>query len=75
MMNETTEQLEISDDASSTGVDEDEVEAALMEVDAELSIGQRSSLPSVPGAVAQDEDELDDLEAEIAKLKSQRGNP
>jgi Snf7 protein len=75
MMNETTEQLEISDNASSTGVDDDEVEAALMEVDAELSIGQRSALPSVPGAVAQDEDELDDLEAEIAKLKSQRGNP
>lgn len=70
MFNETAEQLELSDDASSTGVSEAEVENALAEVDAELSIDTRQALPSVPGAIQ--DGEISDLEAEIKKLKSQR---
>ena len=70
MFNETAEQLELSDDASTTGVSEAEVENALAEVDAELSIDTRQALPSVPGAIQ--DGEISDLEAEIKKLKSQR---
>ena len=70
MFNETAEQLELSDDASATGVSEEEVETALAEVDAELSIDTRQALPSVPGAI--NDGEISDLEAEIKRLKSQR---
>ena len=70
MFNETAEQLELSDDASTTGVSEAEVENALAEVDAELSIDTRQALPSVPGAIQ--DGEISDLEAEIKRLKSQR---
>jgi len=70
MFSETSEQLEISDDASSTGVSEDEVEMALAEVDAELSLDTRQALPSVPGLA--ETGEISDLEKEIARLKSQR---
>ena len=70
MFAETSEQLEISDDASSTGVSDDEVDMALAEVDAELSLDTRQALPSVPGLV--DTGEISDLEKEIARLKSQR---
>ena len=70
MFNEVTEQLEMSEDSSSTAVGDTEVDQALAEVDAELSIGTRESLPSVPGTVR--ESEISDLEAEIKRLKSQR---
>lgn len=70
MFNEVSEQLEMSEDSSSTAVNDAEVDEALAEVDAELSIGTRESLPSVPGAVG--ESDITDLEAEIKRLKSQR---
>ena len=69
---ETNTKLESMDDASTTGVSEAEVDEALGEIDAEMSIGTREALPSVPGM--KDDDEIIDLEAEIAKLKSQRNN-
>ncbi len=70
MFGETTEQLEISDDASATGVTDEEVDMALAEVDAELSLDTRQALPSVPGLA--ETGEITDLEKEIARLKSQR---
>ena len=70
MFDETSKQLEDQEDVSSTGVSEEEVENALSEVDAELSIGTRQSLPSVPGVT--NEGDISDLEAEIKRLKSQR---
>jgi len=70
MFGETSEQLEISDDASASGVSDEEVDMALAEVDAELSLDTRQALPSVPGLV--DTGEISDLEKEIARLKSQR---
>ena len=70
MFSETSEQLEISDDASSSGVSDEEVDMALAEVDAELSLDTREALPSVPGLA--DTGEISDLEKEIARLKSQR---
>ncbi len=70
MFSETSEQLEISDDASSTGVSDGEVDMALAEVDAELSLDTRQALPSVPGLA--ETGEISDLEKEIARLKSQR---
>lgn len=73
LLSETTEELEVMEDSSSTGVSEDEVELALAEVDAELSIDTRAALPSIPSVPGMDEKEgLDSLEAEIARLKSQR---
>ena len=71
MLGETTDQLEITDDASSTGVTDDEVNLALAEVDSELSVTSGISLPSVP-AGANAEEQIDDLEKEIKKLKQQR---
>jgi len=73
MLGETTEQLEISDDASSTGVTDEEVDNALAEVDSEISVESGISLPSVP-AGTNAEAQIDDLEKEIKKLKQQRGN-
>ncbi|MHA1474170.1 MAG: Snf7 family protein [Promethearchaeota archaeon] len=73
MFGETSEQLEITDDASSTGVTEDEVNLALAEVDSELSIESGISLPSVPAGINA-EAQIDDLEKEIKKLKNQRRN-
>jgi division protein CdvB (Snf7/Vps24/ESCRT-III family) len=70
LFEETAEQMEISEDASSTSVSESEVENALAEVDAELSLDTRQALPSVPGMAK--ESEINDLEAEIKRLKSQR---
>ncbi|MHA1646643.1 MAG: Snf7 family protein [Promethearchaeota archaeon] len=71
MFGETSEQLEITDDASSTGVTDDEVNLALAEVDSEISVETGISLPSVPvGSNA--EAQIDDLEKEIKKLKQQR---
>jgi hypothetical protein len=60
----------MSEDSSSTAVSDAEVDTALAEVDAELSIGTREALPSVPGAIG--ENEITDLEAEIKRLKQQR---
>ena len=71
MFGETSEQLEIADDASSTGVTDNEVNMALAEVDSELSIESGISLPSVPGGLNA-EAQIDDLEKEIKKLKDQR---
>ncbi|MHA1718414.1 MAG: Snf7 family protein [Promethearchaeota archaeon] len=73
MLGETTEQLEISDDAASTGVTDEEVDNALAEVDSEISVESGISLPSVP-AGTNAEAQIDDLEKEIKKLKQQRGN-
>ncbi len=70
MFAETSEELEMQDDASASGVSEDEVENALAEVDAELSIGTREALPSVPGQVPGEE--ISDLEKEIQRLKNSR---
>jgi len=70
MFGETTEQLEVSDDASASGVSDEEVDMALAEVDAELSLDTRQALPSVPGLA--ETGEISDLEKEIARLKSQR---
>ena len=70
MFGEITESLEMSEDSASASVSESEVEDALAEVDAELSIGTRESLPSVPGSIG--EGEITDLEAEIKRLKAKR---
>ncbi len=70
MFSETTEELEMQDDASATGVSEAEVDNALAEVDAELSIDTRTSLPSVPGVAPSEE--ISDLEKEIQRLKNTR---
>ena len=70
MFGETTEQLEMQDDASATGVSEDEVANALAEVDAELSISTREALPSVPGQVPGEE--ISDFDKEIQRLKNSR---
>ncbi len=70
MFNEVNEQLEMSEDSSSTAVSDNEVDNALAEVDATLSLDTREALPSVPGTVA--DHEITDLEAEIKRLKSQR---
>ena len=72
MFSETTEQLETMDDAASTGITDDEVEQALAEVDVEMSLDTKTTLPSIPGVMH--DGEIDDLEAEIKKLKDQR-NP
>jgi hypothetical protein len=70
LFNEVSEQLEMSEDTSSTAVSDEEVDNALAEVDAEFAIDTRESLPSVPGST--DTGEISDLEAEIKRLKSQR---
>ena len=71
IFSEVNSQLELSDDASSTAVADSEVDNALAEVDAQLSIDTREALPSVPGG-ANFEGEITDLEAEIKRLKQQR---
>ncbi len=71
MFGETSAQLEITDDASSTGVTDDEVNLALAEVDSEISVETGISLPSVPAGINAEE-QIDDLEKEIKKLKQQR---
>ena len=71
IFSEVNAQLELSDDASTTAVSDAEVDNALAEVDAQLSIDTREALPSVPGG-ANFEGEITDLEAEIKRLKQQR---
>ena len=73
IMTETTEKLEQGEDLSTTGVTEDEVNDALAEVDATLSIETGQALPSAPMSKAEPEGEISDIEAEINKLKAQRG--
>lgn len=72
LYSETGEELEKMDDASASGVTDEEVDQALAEVDAEVSIGTKATLPSVPGMSK--DTEIDDLDAEIKKLKDSR-NP
>ena len=71
IFSEVNTQLELSEDSSATSVTDEEVDNALAEVDAQLSINTREALPSVPGG-ASFEGEINDLEAEIKKLKQQR---
>ncbi len=76
MMGEVTDSLEDSEAASVNSVSDDEVDDALAEIDAELSIDTRSALPSAPSAVGaskkQGDEDISDLEAEIQKLKNRR---
>lgn len=71
VMAETSDQLELTDDASSTAVSEQEVDDALAEVDLNLSAESLTALPSVPDAETEDI-QIEDLEDEIKKLKKSR---
>ncbi|MHA1888270.1 MAG: Snf7 family protein [Promethearchaeota archaeon] len=68
VLSETSSQLELSDDASSTAVSEKEVDEALEEVDLELSANSLTALPEVPQMQEKDVS-IEDLEQEIKKLK------
>ena len=76
IMEGVTENLDEKESQSETsGVTDAEVNEALAEIDAEIGVTTRSSLPTVPGQIPQMEEGLDDmdsLEAEIEKLKKNR---
>ena len=71
VMAETSSQLELTDDAGSTAVSEQEVDDALAEVDLNLSADSLTALPSVPDAETENI-QIEDLEDEIKKLKQSR---
>jgi division protein CdvB (Snf7/Vps24/ESCRT-III family) len=73
MMEGTTEQLQVSEDSSSTAVSDSEVDEALAEVDTEFALETNEILPSAPMSTGEAEPAIDDLEDEIRKLKEQRG--
>lgn len=68
VLSETSDQLEITEDASSTAVSDKEVDEALSEVDLELSADSLTALPEVP-QMLDSEVNIEDLEQEIKKLK------
>jgi division protein CdvB (Snf7/Vps24/ESCRT-III family) len=70
VMEMTNENLEVMDAGSSTAVKEEEVDNALAEIDAEISIKRGVDLPSAP--IAGTEPAIDSLEDEIKRLKQQR---
>ncbi len=70
---EATSNLEMQEENSPSGVSDDEVENALAELDAEMSAGSAFELPSVPFAETS-EDEIDELQDEIQKLKQKQKN-
>lgn len=71
VMAETSAQLELTDDASSTAVSDQEVDNALAEVDLDLSAESLTALPSVP-EMQSENIQIEDLEDEIKKLKQSR---
>ena len=72
IMNETTSQLESGEAQSSeTSISEDEVAAALEEVDAQFGLETAMALPSVP-IDETPEAQIDNLEDEIKRLKEKR---
>jgi hypothetical protein len=70
LMETSNSSLELMDAGSSTAVSEKEVEEALAEVDAEISVKRGVELPAAP--IHGEETKIESLEDEIKKLKQQR---
>lgn len=73
ILDSTSEQLDAMDENSSTGVEDKEVNDALAEIDAEISLKTGEALPSTP--ISEDlKEDIGSLEEEIKKLKEQKNN-
>jgi hypothetical protein len=70
VMETASESMELMDAASPNAVAESEVENALAEIDAEISVKRGIDLPTAP--IADSGNQIGDLEEEIKKLKQQR---